>query len=358
MAFSHAQSHAIQTPPPALDRSQAERIRWAAIQAPSAENMHVLVPVWLDAWTLVLRTTGAYLAMSDQLRFLADITAGAMVENARAMAATYGVDLVPTWLPDAPDGARVRLQVAVGGTTGDLAEAVAARCTNRKPFRPQALPKSLTQILAEAGAEVSRSLRVSVLDGSRRAIFAEAAEVAEGARLRSRVLHDEMYAGIRFDAGWSRSTDHGIPPGSLEVELLARPAFLALRAWPLCRALASLGAARVFGRRSGRFLAERAGAVVVFDCDLPPADAAPRIGQAMERVWLRATALGLAVQPMPAAALFALPWWEGVPEDVRRRLGQLWWRLLPGRQPLMALRIGIATAPSVRAGHRDPAADR
>lgn len=327
----------------------SDRLVWAAVQAPSAENRLAYQAGWSDPVTLELRPTGAYHGLSGQLRFLADIGAGAMAENVRCQAGEAGFALVQDWDRDPDARVRARLRLAPDGVPDGLARAIAERCTNRRPYDPTPLDPALAQALAAAASGIPGTEAV-VLDQAAKDGFAAAAALAEGARLRSRVLHHEMYAGIRFDAGWSSSAIEGIPPGSLEVEAFARPGFLALRSWPLCRLVAPLGGAAGFGWRSGRHLVERSGAVVVIASGLPPDQAAPSVGQAMQRIWLQATALGLAVQPMPAAALFALPWWQGVPAGVGPRLAGWWSRTLPGRIPCMALRIGRAPPPTVRAG--------
>lgn len=323
-----------------------ERIVDAVLRAPSAENHLTYTPVWAGPLTLELRPTAAFEVLTPQLRFLADISAGAMVENARCMAAEAGFSVDLTW---STGPVRACLRLGPDGVADGLAHAIAERCTNRRPYARTPLPTALHErLLAAAGAIAD--VGATVLEASGAELFATAAATAEGARLRSRALHEEMFSGIRFDAGWTSSVDQGIPPGSLEVEWLARPGFAALRSWHLCRLLGPLGGAAGFGWRSGRFLVNHSAAILIIDCALAPEQAAPVVGQALQRIWLQATALGLAVQPMPAAALFALPWWEGVPTTARARLQDLWPRLLPGRTPLMALRIGYAPAPSLRAG--------
>lgn len=333
---------------PALEMHLVELLSRAAGQAPSAENHLVYESIWrTDPPHLELRATGAYHQhLTPQLRFLADISAGAMAENIRCLAAYHGVGLACSW---STGDVRARLHPGSGEIADGLAHAIPARCTNRRPYATAPLSLPIREQLLEAGHGIP-DIRTTILAGSAKDLFAEAAAVAEGARLRSRQLHGEMYAGIRFDVGWNASTTVGIPPGSLEVERMARAGFTAMRSWWICRTIAAMGGAAGFGWRSGRFLVDRSAAVILLDCPLAPDQAAPLIGLAMQRVWLQATSLGLAVQPMPAAALFVLPWWQGVPPAARTRLGGLWQRILPGRTPLMALRVGYAPAPTIRAG--------
>jgi hypothetical protein len=327
----------------------ADRIRWAALQAPSAENRLTHTPVWVDPITLELRAVAAYRTLTPELRFLADLCAGTMAENARCMAAAAGFAMTQTWSPQDASGARVSLRLGPDGEKDGLAASIAGRCTNRRPYGRSPLPEAMGTRLAAVG-RIAETIRVTTLGPAAKELFAQAAAIAEGARLRSQVLHEGMFSGIRFDAGWTATVAEGIPPGSIEIGLLARPGLRALREWGLCRLLGPLGVAAYLGWRSGTYLAERSAAIIVLDCDLPAEQAAPLVGQAMQRIWLQATAFGLAVQPMAASALFALPWWQGVPEDTRARLADLWPRILPGGRPQMAFRVGYAPAPTVRAG--------
>jgi len=328
----------------------AEYLRMAAIWAPSAMNRLSCTPIWRDATTFDLELPSGWQALPQARRFLAEMSMGAMVENVRWAAMEVGREVgVEVCSPASPNRVSLRLD---GRGSASLAPVEAAgvitrRCTNRRPYDPRPLASELVDRLLREAAD--GTVVADLLDAGARRCFAQAAALADASRLGVRSLHDEMYAEIRCDAGWTQSVDQGIPLGSLELGPLLRPGFTAMRHWPLCWLLAPAGAAALCGWRSGSYLARRAGAIFVLSADPAVPDSALCVGRAMQRVWLRATALGLAVQPMPASALFLLPWWSGVPCAVRQHLAGLWQEMLPGRTPLMVLRIGWAPPPTVRA---------
>jgi hypothetical protein len=71
---------------------------------------------------------------------------------------------------------------------------------------------------------------------------------------------------------------------------------------------------------------------------------------ALERVWLRATCLGLAFQPFAASALLALDGYREIDKQVRRGLVDGWKRICPDALPLMVFCMGHARPASVRTG--------
>jgi len=179
--------------------------------------------------------------------------------------------------------------------------------------------------------------------------------LAERERFRRKELHEELFGSIRFDVGWNRTVDEGLPPGALEVERPARPPFRQLRSWPLTRTLNRLGLYRALGWR-----------VADLPCRLAPALGLLTIqreatfvdgGRALQRLWLRATANGLAVQPLAAAGILPFQLRKEtptIPVDVLRELTDRLAALADGGVGLLFLRLGWANPPSLVAGRRDP----
>jgi hypothetical protein len=79
------------------------------------------------------------------------------------------------------------------------------------------------------------------------------------------------------------------------------------------------------------------------------------VGRALERVWLRATRLRVAFQPLAASALLALEGYRDVDATVRHRLAAGWREVAGDALPLMVFRMGHAAPASIRAG-RPPVA--
>ena len=81
-------------------------------------------------------------------------------------------------------------------------------------------------------------------------------------------------------------------------------------------------------------------------------------GAAFERLWLQATLLDLALQPLAAATVLPLQLTSdcGASDELRSALTMGWQTLAPGVTPLMVFRMGRAATPKVWAGRKPVAA--
>ena len=135
-----------------------------------------------------------------------------------------------------------------------------------------------------------------------------------------------------------------------------RLAFAALRHWPLMRALHFVGGHIGLGWRAAYLpavLSPHLGLIVAKSGDR---HANAKAGRAFQRVWLAATAEGLALQPMAAATVLLnqRPGADWVDADVQERIRTLLDSVMPGddEAPCMLFRLGKAQPPSVVTGRR------
>jgi hypothetical protein len=140
----------------------------------------------------------------------------------------------------------------------------------------------------------------------------------------------------------------------LAIEAPLRPAFALLRRWAAMRVVNLIGGYRMLGWRAADLPCRFAPHLAVIAVRKTDDESVFCAGRAMQRVWLEATQLGMALQPMPASALYA---WrgaieEGVPEGLQQRLRGGWGALLPGLSPVMVFRMGRAQASAVTAGRK------
>jgi hypothetical protein len=333
-----------------LSRAETGSILEAGILAPSADNRHML-RFRVDSGAILIRADAAFAQAPFHRRVLALISLGAVVENMALRAGALGFVARVAW----PDGGSVGGSLAelrferVRPQPSALEAAIALRHTNRRLlYRGPALaPDQRRQLADDAGAV--DGVRLLWLDAPpvRRAALRLAA-IAEAERFRSRPLHADLFSSIRFDLDWRTTAAEGLPPGALEIEPPMRPLFKALRHWNAMRVLARLGAHRVIALRAAYLPCRLAPHVCALVTRLRLEDGAVAAGRALERVWLRATALGLAFQPLAGAALLALDGYRDVEEDVRRRLATGWSGLCADALPLMLFRIGHARPPTLR----------
>jgi len=334
-----------------LSRAQTESIVEAGILAPSADNRHML-RFDVDERAIRLRGSDDFGRAPFHRRVLALISVGAVVENMVLRAARYGFLTDVAWC----GGATIaELRFGVGeARASDLEAAIPQRHTNRRLlYRGPGLTEDQgRQIAADVqGIASVRLLWLDLPDLRRRAL--RLISLAEAERFRSRPLHEDLFSAIRFDVGWRATATEGLPPGALEIELPMRPIFKALRHWTLMRALTAVGSHRLIGLRAAYAPCRVAPHLGALATNVELERGAIEVGRALERVWLRATSLGLAFQPFAASTLLALSGYQEVDERVRGRLAGGWKEICAEVTPLMLFRMGHARAASIRSGRPD-----
>lgn len=230
--------------------------------------------------------------------FASLVALGAAVENVVLAAGSLGFGARVAPFPDGPDGARV---AAIRFEQSDeppspLAAEIIRRVSNRKRAVPAApLDDAMRAALAAAAAE--RGGRVRFV-GDPAGLDAVGALVgaAERVAMLSPRMHRELMGELRFSTAEILGTRDGLDLATLEVSALDR-AVLSILADPAVPAfLQSIGAGAALTRPGReRMLASSAAALLTID-------GGERRhwldgGRALERLWLRASGLGIGVQP-------------------------------------------------------------
>ncbi len=326
----------------------------AGILAPSADNRHPFRFAY-SSDTIRVRGDESFLNASYHRGILLRISLGAVVQNLMLEAGTQGFGVRTHWFPDPADPAFVaQLGLSAGGDAEpQLAAAIPHRHTNRKlyfqgpPLDPEQLETLEHEVELVAGARLvwldARPVRGKALRLIR---------LSEAERFRNRPMHEELFSSVRFDVGWNRVSDEGLAPGALGVEPPLRPIFRSLRHWSLMRLLNFVGGHHFMGIRAGDMPCRFAPHLAVIVTDWAVEQGAVAVGRAFERLWLRAQASGLALQPLAASALFALPGYGDVPSALRHQLQRGWSDIVGDARPLMVFRLGMATAPEIGSGRR------
>lgn len=338
-----------------LPQPQAlRRILEAGIRAPSAENRHFLRFEPMPEGMRLVSTDTPTWDRQPHRRMLALVSLGAVVENMSLESATCGHALSVRWFPEPsrPEAMAELRWKAQAGAGDPLAAAIAERHTNRRFYRREPLDAATLEELVVAASPVPGAGLLWLQDPSLRRWALKAVRLAETERFRRPALHEELFGAVRFELGWRKSTPEGLPPGALEVEPPMRPMFSALRRWPLMQALSFIGMHHTLGLRAADLPCRLAPHLGLIVCDAPREPLrALGAGRALQRVWLAATARGLAFQPMAAATVLARqrPGDGWVSPPVREELLKLLQHVTGGRgdAAYMFFRVGRAQAPSV-----------
>lgn len=330
-------------------------IAHSGVLAPSADNEHAFQMELTEATVRLWPTSKFSLATEGLRRVLGLISLGAVVENMRLRAGELGLVAHTSWFPVKSAGliAEMSFQADMTSMRDELAKAIPARHTNRRMYRGPGLSDSEATRLNSAVAPVE-GVRLVWLHGAARRRALGLIWQAESERFLRQQLHQDLFSSIRFDLSWHETADWALPPGALEIEAPMRPLFKALRHWALMRPLTWLGIHRLVGLRAGWLPGWQAPMLGLLATSLPVEQGAVSVGSALERLWLQATLLKLALQPMAAST--ALPLQSdadgGASAELRSVLAAGWQAISPGTIPLMVFRMGRAGQPTVTSGRR------
>jgi len=340
-----------------LTPEQLTSLAEAAVAAPWADNRRAFRLQTHGVNGLRLFATHDLQHAAPTRRILGLLSIGAVAENLAIRAGRLGLHLKPDWQIDQSGGSLLTEFVfdLAGAVDDPLDAAIERRHSNRRLlFRGPRL---------ESAAQERMSAQASTIDGTalvwldqpeqrRRALGL--IRLAETERFRNEELHRELFDSIRFDAGWHAPTSEGLSPGSLELPRVEQLGFSALRHWGVQRVANLVGTHRLIGLRSSDLpcrLAPHLCAIVAQGDDEP---AAIQAGRLLQRVWLQATLLGLAVQVYAASTVYALDKSTAIDEKLRGRLASGWKELCPQARPFIVFRMGRAAQPSAPASRPPP----
>lgn len=265
----------------------------------------------------------------EHRRIMSLVAIGAAVENVKLRAGRLGFETKVCWFPDSGNpGLVAEIDVdRLPQTRVDPIEvAIERRRTNRRVrFRGPPLSQGeLGALSAEATGIDGIQLHWFDSPETRKQIL-RLVRLAETERFRSRELHEELFSAVRFDIGWTASSDDGFPPGSLEVEAWMRPMFRGLRHWRVLRLLRTVGMHHALGLRAAYLPCRLAPHVGALTTSLDLASGALTAGAVFERIWLRTTLLGAELQPFAASAVLSCRPANGL----HRMFERHWWGLEP-----------------------------
>lgn len=336
-----------------LNEGELRFVLESAIRAPSADN-RLPIRFRVDEDAIEIRAAEELPTAGGYRELLLLLTLGALVENAHIAASTLNHRLTVT-LPQRLEAGMplLRLTPVDGPVAADpLHTQLEQRHTNRRVvYRGPPLSTAERKAIAQS-TERTPAARITWIEGASRRFVIRQMTHAETERFRNRVLHAELFSAIRFDVGWNAGCPEGLPPGALQVEAPARPLFQAFRHWSIARAGNRFGAHHIFGLRSCRLPCMLAPDLGVVTVDRRDIESLVQAGRCFQRIWLELTQLGRVLQPLPAAALYALPEarGEGVPERLHQRLEGAWQQEFDGQTPVMFFRSGKAKPAQITTG--------
>ncbi len=178
----------------------------------------------------------------------------------------------------------------------ELFPCIGRRCTNRRLGPPQALHPSHLESLIQEADKANAELVILTEHVQREAI---AKIIGQGERLRflSESLHREMMNELRWSAEEAEAKRDGIDIATLEIPEASLGILKLLSSWPAMKRLREVGGGAGLETPSQEAIAASSAFVLLRSKSKSPV---PHFdgGRSLQRVWLRATSVGISIQPM------------------------------------------------------------
>jgi nitroreductase len=344
-----------------MDEKIAQLLK-LAVAAPSGDNCQPWRLTRVDGRLQLFNRPDQDTSLYNHAQRASLLAHGALLENLAVAAPGLGLRAEIRLFPDpaAPEHV-AEVIFAEGEMVNDpLSYWIERRCTNRKKYVPIPLTefqrRELAAVPGEGGAAQVHLLHES---GEVRTV---AALLAKNDRLvfENRNLHAFLFDHLRWNDEEAGRTGDGMDIKTLELAPPDRLAFPLLKHWSLVGFLNRLGLPRLIEHTALKLLGSSAAIAGVSLPDLEPATLV-RGGRAMQRFWLQATALGLAVQPVAGLALLVQRLRSGnnaeLDEAQRALVTEVGAGLdgafgSAGRHLVMCFRLGTSAPPSARALRR------
>ncbi|WP_339722150.1 hypothetical protein [uncultured Paraglaciecola sp.] len=341
-----------------LSGSQKDTILEAARFAPSADNSVPWQYSWKDNDVLCLyndKTRSG--AATDSTYILTNLAMGAATENIMLCAHTLGLSAATSYKKEGDEiCVTISFEVFTTETRVEsevqLAEQIENRHSDRRfPYKGEITSEIIKQ-LTESINNTSHSLIIYNDKTSIKQIV-PIIRRAEAVRFKSESLHAELFDTVKFD---DNNPLEGMTLDVLGIEAPARPMFKLLKKWSAMKRLNLIGVSQLIAVRSVTLpIVNSPGLAMI----TTPSDSAIDIfnaGRQIQRVWLKATNLGLSVHLYAAPGVLTLAK-PNLNQALSEELVEIETRLdkiTSGTdKAVMFLRLGYKEGTPPRAGRRE-----
>ncbi|WP_242344891.1 Rv1355c family protein [Anaeromyxobacter terrae] len=358
---------AVVRPSAALDAQRVRALVRLATLAPSGGNCQPWRFSWDGRRLRLAHDAARSRSFLDHRDLASWLAFGAAVENLTLAAAATGLDVAVDLDPDPRDGALVcdlrfaASRAAAPPSVSALAAAIPDRVTNRRLAPRAPLARAARDLLLRVATDVPGAALHLVEDPERLAELGEVLGRGDRLRFLSRTMHREMMGEVRWTAEEARRTHDGLDVATLELSGADLAGLRVMSSWAAMELVGRLGGGRALERPAARAISA-ASAVGLVSVQGRTREAYFAGGRAMQRVWLQATALGLAFQPMtPLTYLFARldlgepgglsPAEIATLRELQGRVGAVFPEAADRGEPML-FRLAVAPPPTARALRR------
>lgn len=285
------------------------------------------------------------------------IAHGALIENMSLAASLNDMKAEVVFFPNKEEAdliADIRL-VSADAAPDPLAQAIAARCTNRRRYRGGELD-DVQQAGLISATTLFPEISIRLFSGTEQEGVARVIGVNDRLVFENRDLHAFLFDHIRWSDAEAEATKDGMDVRTLELAPLDALAIKLFKNFDLVRVLNHFGASRIIGANAMK-LARSAAIIGVISMAGKESSDYVTCGRAMERVWLEATRRGLSFQLMTGITCLMGRVAAGDPgalspehirtvTECRNELKSLLGN--DEEEPIIVFRAGIAEGPTAR----------
>lgn len=304
-----AESTGLGTAQAALSEAEVLSLVTAGAQAPSAGNNQPWVFFSDQGRLFLFHDRSRSHSGLDGGQLIPGIGLGACIENVRLAATTLGVELDTHLHPLDETSSLVAVFSKTGSRAGKEGEPLAAsiglRCSNRRKPKDLRIADGSKEELIRAVTGVPGCSAHWVSGAEQLSEVAEHVCTAERIRMLNTVGHEELFGHeIRWTSDSAQRTGDGLDLATLELKPSEQAAMRVAADPEAIHLLREWKAGNGFRKLSGDAIRSSAAVCLV---SIPDSTARSVLegGRAAERMWLAATAAGIAVHPISAPIFLA-----------------------------------------------------
>lgn len=228
------------------------------------------------------------------------IAHGALIENIAIVAAKYKYLADIKLFPDEKDENFVSKISFIKDDSvlsdDGLYTAIQKRSTNRKIYKNQPLKDEHRKSVLESVGNTKVLTHLIETEEQKRSLFTATTQM-EKIALQNQSLHALFFGSIVWTKKEEQSKKKGLFLKTMELPPPIEFFFKFLRYWPVAKALSAINFSEKVSQGNADGYQSSSGALMFSIKDLKP-ESFIETGRVMERVWLQATSLGVAVQPL------------------------------------------------------------
>ncbi len=224
---------------------------------------------------------------------------GALLENISIASSALGYKTKISLFPDQMKSDLVAIATLEKSSPTDenLFLYIDKRATNRKTYKNTFLTADQKNNLLNVADEIGQGKIILIEDAKQRDIVGQAVSVTDTFLFENKAMHDYFFSNIVWTEGEEKEKRHGLYIKTLELPPPVQAAFKLFKHWPVAKILTIIGFPKVVAKGNAKIYSSGAATGIIVVDNNNPVDFVVA-GRLMQRVWLRATKMGLSLQPV------------------------------------------------------------